>query len=70
MNLHEQLEQQRLYKDAVPKNDCSIIEDMYFLGYNGMQNTIGELWIQTGIATCFQCDICVYLHSQLKNHRW
>ena len=31
--------------------------------------TIGELWIQTRIATSFDVSFCAYLWSYLENYR-
>ena len=42
-------------------NNCSTVRDIYFLGLNCMQDTTGELWIQTRIATSFQSDILCIL---------
>ena len=39
------------------RNDCSIIRDIYFLGWSYMQDTISKLWIQARIASSFQYDI-------------
>ena len=44
-------------------NDNSTIEDIYFLGYSCMRDTIDELWFQARIATFFRYDICAYLHA-------
>ena len=34
-------------------NGCSTLRDIYSFGQSCMQNTIGELWIQTHIVTTF-----------------
>ena len=60
--LRTQLEKYRSYKQLYLTNDYSTIGDIYFLGQNCMQDTIGELWIQTFIQPLFDMTFCAYLH--------
>ena len=52
-------------------NDCSTTGDIYSFGQNCMQHAIGELWIQTHIATTFRYDtLCVHvLYTSICNSK-